>query len=161
MNQVSAPVVLPSQSTTSSWIVSWSTAFRSTASMYTTNHDRSWPPSASPNSLYHGIQVCMIMAFKWISQLAQSWLQSSQDYDLEVHLQTCTIMASKCISKLARLRPPSASLSSIDLQMHLQTPLITASMCVSKFTPSQFGEMAELMASEGNSWERAVLAREM
>jgi len=54
---------------------------------------RSRPKSASPNSLYHGLQV---------------------------HLWAHSISASKCISKLARSRPQSASLNSLDhgLQVH-------------------------------------------
>jgi len=72
---------------------------------------RSRPPSASPNSLDHGLQV-----------------------QLSVH----SITASKCISKLARSRHPSAALSSLDLglQVHLQTPWIMASKCSSQFTRS-------------------------
>ena len=83
----------------------------STASKYSSNLDRSWPPSASPNSLHHGLQV---------------------------HLQTRSITASKCISKLSRLQPPSASLSSLDHgpQVHLQTPRITASKFARLWPPS-------------------------
>jgi hypothetical protein len=68
-----------------------------------------------------------------------------------VYLQIRCITASKCISKLARVRPPSASLSSfnlgfqvhpfvqldIGLQVHLQTYLTTASKYISKFTRSR------------------------
>jgi hypothetical protein len=49
------------------------------------------------------------------------------------------ILGSKCISKLARLRPPSASLSSLDhgLPVHLQTRQITASKCISELARLQ------------------------
>ena len=47
MNRVSAPVAPPFQTTTS----------RLTPSMYSSTLTRSWPPSASPNSLDHRIQV--------------------------------------------------------------------------------------------------------
>jgi len=79
-----------------------------------------WPPSSTPPILIdHGLQVHiptrLIIASKCISE-----------FNL--------ISASKCISKLARLRPPSASLSSLDhdFQVHLQTPLLTASKCISQ-----------------------------
>jgi len=73
---------------------------------------RSRPPSASPNSIDHGLQV---------------------------HLSVHSSSASKCISKLDRSRPPSAALSSLDLglQVHLQTRSITACKCSSQFTRSR------------------------
>jgi len=125
MNRVAAPVVPPSQTTPS----------RSTASKYCSNFARSRPPSPSPNSLDHGLQLHI-----WVHLI----------FALEVHLQTRSIPASKCISELtwssvsnciskhARSRPPSASLSSLDvgLQAHLQTRSITASNCISEFTQS-------------------------
>jgi len=52
----------------------------------------SWPSSASPNLLDHGLQV---------------------------HLQTHLIMASKCISKLAWLLPPSVSWSLLDYSLRV------------------------------------------
>jgi len=133
----------------------------STASKYLSNLARSRPPSASPNSLDHGLQVYLqthsitacklrtIMASKCISKLARSRPPSaslsSLDLSLQVHLQThsitaskCisefTITASKCISQLARLRPPS--LHHHGLQLHLQTGSITASKCISEITQS-------------------------
>jgi len=92
---------------------------------------RSRPPSASPNSLDHGVQLhfptCSIAVSKCISKVARSRLliasPKSLDRGLQVHLQTCLItaskyisefnliLASKCISKLAWSWPPSASLS--------------------------------------------------
>jgi len=65
MNRVSAPVAPASRTTAS----------RLTASKYSSNIARSWPPSASPNSLDHGLQV---------------------------HLQTRSITASECISEFTR-----------------------------------------------------------
>jgi len=47
MNRVSAAVAPPS----------WSSASKSTTSKYSSNLDRSWPPSQSPNSLDHGLKV--------------------------------------------------------------------------------------------------------
>jgi len=54
----------------------------STASKYSSNLAQSRPPSASPNSLNHGLQV---------------------------HHQTHSITASKCISEFTRSPSPSAS----------------------------------------------------
>ena len=124
----------------------------STASKYWSNLARSWPPSASPNSLDPGLQVYLqthsITASKCITTLARLRPPSPQDHGLQVHLQTRSITASKCISpnslhhglqvrtsraskcisKLARSRSRSASLSSIDqgLQVYLQIRSITA-----------------------------------
>jgi len=113
MNWVSAAVTPPFRST----------APRSNTSKYSFNLDRSrppsaslsstwsWSPSASPNSLYHGLQV-----YLWVEL----------DLGLQVHLQTRSITASKCISQLHNL----------GLQMHLHTCLITASKCISKLALS-------------------------
>jgi len=102
MNRVSDPVVPPS----------WSTASRSPSSMYSSNLDRSWSPSASPISC---------------------------DYGLQLHLWVHSILASKCISKLSRLRPRITSLRSRDigLQVHLWTRLIMVSNCICEFTWSR------------------------
>jgi len=111
----------------------------STASKYLSNLARSWPPSVSPNSLDHGLQVYLqtrsITASKCISKLARSRPPSVSPDSLDYGLQVRTIMASMCISKLARSQPPSASLSSLDLSLkvHLQTRSITASKCISEF----------------------------
>jgi len=55
-----------------------------------------------------------------------------------VYLQIRSIIASQCISKVARLRLPSASLSSLNpsLQVHIPTRSIMASKCISEFTRS-------------------------
>jgi hypothetical protein len=129
MNTVSAPVAPPSRTTAS----------RLTASKYSSNLARSWPPSGSPNSLDYGLQVHLqtrsITASKCISKLARLRPPSSHDHGLQVHLQTRSISASKCISKLARLRPPSSH--DHGLQMHLQTRSVTASKCMSKLARSR------------------------
>jgi len=129
MNRVSAPVSPPSRTTAS----------RLTASKYSSNLARLWPPSASPNSLDHSLQVRTHMASKCISP-------NSLDHGLQVR----THMASKCISKLARLRPLSShshGLQSAYLQtrtISLQVRTITASESISKFTRSRCGETVEL-----------------
>jgi len=69
---------------------------------------RSRPPSASPNSLNHGLQVHLGV------QLGRG---------LQMHLQTHSITASKCISILARSRLPSAPLRySIKASKCISTP---------------------------------------
>jgi len=75
------------------------------------------PPCTPPISLDHGLQVHLlthsIMACKCISKLTRSQRRSvtpkSYDYGLQVRM----ITVSKCISILARLRPGSASPSSL------------------------------------------------
>jgi len=69
-------------------------------------------PSASPNSLDHG---------------------------LPVYLGVHSNLVANSISKLARSWPQSAALSSLDLgrQVHVQTQLVTATQCISEFTLSQ------------------------
>jgi len=114
----------------------------SAASKYSSNLARSRPPSVSPNSLDHALQVHLqtrlFTASKCISKLARSRPPSVSPDSLDHGLQVRMIMASKCISKLARSRPPSSSLSSLNLclQVHLQTLSITASTCISEFTQS-------------------------
>jgi len=120
MNRVSAPVSPPS---------------RLTASKYSSSLARSWPPSASPNSFDHSLQVRTLMSSKYISP-------NSLEDGLQVHLQTCSITASKGIFTLAQLRP--LSVSPISLNYGLQVCTITASECISKFTRSRCGETVEL-----------------
>ena len=107
MNRVWAPV-LPLSRTTASRLI---------ASKYSSNLARSWPPSASPNSLDPSLQVRTLMLSNCISL-------NSLDYSLQVHLQTPSITA----SKLAQSWPPSA---------YLQTSSITASKCISKLAWSR------------------------
>ena len=105
---------------------------------------RSLPPSASQNSLYHGLGVylwvCPTFSSNCIFKLAWSWPQSevlsSLDLCLQVHLERRSNTASQSISKLVRSRPPSASLNSLNLglQLHLHTRSIMASKCISEFT---------------------------
>jgi hypothetical protein len=116
-------------------------------------------PTASPNSLDHGLQVHLqtrlITVSKCISKLARSRPRSvspnsldhglqvctimasncispnSLDRGLQVHLQTRSITAINCISRLGRLRPPSSHDNG--LQVHLQTRSISASEGISEF----------------------------
>jgi len=133
------------------WIVSQHPArLLSTSSQYSFNLVRSWPPSASPNSLDHGLQVHLwvqlhlglevhletrtIMASKCISEFTRSWPPSSYNNGLQVHVQTRPITA----SKFATSCPPSASQNSLDygLQMHLWVHSIRSSQCISKLARS-------------------------
>ena len=113
MHRVTAAIAPPS----------WSTASRSTTSKYSCNLDWSWPPSVSPTSLNHGLQVHLetrsIMASKCILDL--------HDLGLQVQLRTRSITASKCISELLKY----------GLQMHLQSRSITPSMCIYKLARSR------------------------
>jgi len=121
MSWVSAAVAPPSQTTASGL----------TASNYSSNLARSWPPIASPNSLDHShqvhLQTRLITASKSNYNLAQSRPPSSHDHGLQVHLETRSIAPSKCISNLDQLRSPTV------YDDGLQTRRITAS----KFTWSQ------------------------
>jgi len=138
-----------------------------TASKFISKLARSRPPSVSPDSIDHGLQVHLwvhsISASQCISKLARSWPPSaSLNYlhlGLPVHLQTRLITASKCISKLARSGAPSVSPDSLNyslkgrtimaskcvsptsldhgLQVYLQIPSITASKCLSKVARSR------------------------
>ena len=67
---------------------------------------RSWPPSASPSSLNHGLQVHL-----WVHLITRSSSASlnSLDHDLGVHLWVQSITASKRISTYTRLPHLSAS----------------------------------------------------
>jgi len=104
---------------------------------------QSRPPSASPNSLDHGLPVHLQTRSITASKLARSRPPSAAltllDLGLQVHLQTPSITASKCSSQFTRSRPPTASPDSIDhgLQVHLQTRPIMASKCSSQFTRSR------------------------
>jgi len=84
---------------------------------------QSWPPSASPNSLYYGLQVRMFIAFMCVYKLSPSWSRSaslsSLDHGLQMYFQIPSITISKIISKRTQSRPQSVSLSSLDC--HIQT----------------------------------------
>ena len=91
------------------------------------------PPSASPNSIDHGLQVHLqtrsIGGSKCISRLTQLQPERSHNHGLEVR-----------IPNLARSRPPSVSPNTLDyrLQVPLQSRSITASEYISEFTRSSF-----------------------
>ena len=105
-----------------------------TASKCISKLDRSQPPSASPNSLEHSLQVYLqtrsITASTCSSKLAQSQPPSVSPNSLDYGLQVCTITGSKCISEFTRSWPSSASLSSLDLSLQVQTS--TRSIMASK-----------------------------
>jgi len=127
------------------WIESHHPVHRpSTASKYSSNRARSRPPSASPITLHHGLQVHLetrsITASNCISQLARLRPASSDKHGLQVHLQTRSIAISECISKFTRSLPRSVSPNMLDycLQVHLQTRSVTASEYISEFTRMSF-----------------------
>jgi len=99
------------------WIESQHRARRpSIAYKYSSSLTSSRPPSASPNSLDHSLQVHLqtrsITASKFARSRPPSASLSSLDPALQVHLWVHSISASKCISELAWSRPPSTSLMS-------------------------------------------------
>jgi len=112
------------------------TASRLTAFQYFSNLARSRPPSASPNSVDHGLK-CMSKLIRWRHPSASP---NPLERGLLLHLQSRSITASKCISKLAQSRPPSASPNSLNhgLQVHLQNCSIAASKCIPELTRSSF-----------------------
>jgi len=139
MDRVSALVTPPS----------WTTAYSLIASKYCSNLPWSWPPSAAPNWLYHGLQLYLQMGLITASKFARLWppivSRNSLNYCFKVH-----------ISKLAQSWPPNASPNSINNSRqvcrqtrsitvskfsqswapsaYLQTRLITASRCISKLS---------------------------
>jgi len=106
----------------------------STSTNYSSNLAQSRPPSASPNSLYHGLQVSTITASKCISKLAPlrppSASLSTVNLGLQVHVRTRSITASKSISRLARSWHPSASTYSLHYSLQVRT--IVPSMWISQ-----------------------------
>jgi len=140
MNRVSAPVAPPSRTTTSRLMVS----------SYSSYLARSWPSSASPDTLDYSLQVYLPTRLFKASTFASSRPPTASlnllYHGLQVNLQCFSITASRCIFKLARSRPLSASPNSLNysLQLYLQARSIMASECISKFTRSQCGEMVEL-----------------
>jgi len=145
MNRVSASIAHASQSTASRLTAFRSIASTSTASKYSSNHVRSWPPRVSPNTLNYGFQVhlCVhsISASICISKLARLRPPNSLDQCLQVHLQTRSITA----SKLARSQPPSASPNSLDYG--IQTRSITASK-LARSRPSSASPTCSITASK-------------
>ena len=127
MNRVSAPVLPPSQTTASSLTPSKSSSILA----------RTWPPSASPHSLNHRLQVCTLMASKCISpnllhhslqvdisRLAPSWRPSASGNSLDYRPQVCMIAISKFLSQNSH---------NYILQVHT----ITVSKCIPKLARSQ------------------------
>jgi len=118
-----------------------------TASMCITQLTRSRALSASPNSLYDGLQVHLtvhlISAFKCISKSNRSLSPNLHyqlsphlfDYGLQVYLSDNSILGSKCISNLALSLSPSATLSSLDLGLQ-----VTRKMYCSHWEPPGVSE---------------------
>ena len=98
---------------------------------------RSWPPSASPNSLDHVLQVylhtCSITASKCSSNLNQSQSQSasrsSLNLGLPVYLQILSIPAFYCVSNLTQSWPRNVSLSSLDRHFQLLIEILSGMAC--------------------------------
>jgi len=103
----------------------------------------------SPNSLDYSLQLCTIMASKFISNVARlwppsiSWLTHLRPASLHYHhhqlyLQTRQITITECICKFTRSQPLSVSPTTLDsrLSMHLQTRSITACQFASSWSPS-------------------------
>jgi len=102
------------------------TALVQTCTIKVSKLARLWPP----NSHDPGMQVCMVIAMKFISSntpdhglhlylqirliTACKQLPSLHDHGLQVHLHTCLITVSKHIFKSAPSRPPRASPNSLD-----------------------------------------------
>jgi hypothetical protein len=93
-------------------------------------------PSASRNSLNHGIKVCMIMTSRFILKPAQSWPRSSSVRSL--NLITISKLAQswphKCITRLAQSWPPSSH--DHGLQLYLTTHTIMACVFALTWPPS-------------------------
>jgi len=101
---------------------------------------RLWPPSVSPNSVDHGLQVHLQTHTITASKVARSRHPGSHDHGLEAHPHTRSMTISECISKFTRSWRQSASPNQLDYQprVHLQTRSITASVCTSVFNRSSF-----------------------
>jgi len=89
--------------------------------------------SVSTTTLYYGLQVCTIMVFICICNLARAQPPTVCPNSLNYGVQFRTITAFKFISKHFRLPPPSASpkLLNHDLGVHLYVHSITASKGIS------------------------------
>ena len=132
MNRVSPSVAPPS----------WTTACSLTASKYSSNLARSWPPGASPNSVNHSLQVYLITLriaapkFGWSMPLSES--PNSVEQGLTLHLHTRSITAFTSVSNLGQSWPASAAPNSlnISLQVYVQAGAITASKLARSWPPS-------------------------
>jgi len=131
----------------------------STATKYCSNLALPCPPSASPNSLDHGLPVCLQSTSNFASMFTWSWPPraslNSVDYVRQVntimasksispnslyhgiqeHLKIQLITASQCISNLARLLPPGWFV--YGHPAHLHTRFMTILKRISAFTPSR------------------------
>jgi len=135
-----------------------------TASKCISEFTRSRPPSASPNSLDHGLQVPLWVTWSRPRNASPNSLDlglqvhlcvtrspNSLDHDLQVHLWVQLDLGLQVDLWVSRSRPPNASPNSLDLglqahlwvqldlglQVHLQTRTIAASKYLSQFTWSR------------------------
>jgi len=126
---------------------------------------QSQPCSASPDSPDHSLEV-----YLWCHSLRASkitwWHPPSASwnwlyYSLQMYLQTGTITA----SKFAQSRPPYVSPNSLNqgLGVHLQTRSITVWRNAGSRSQTFYDQHSATphMASGGNSWERAILPRDV
>jgi len=123
---------------------------------------RSWLWSTSLSSLDHGVQLYPLTHSITASQFPQSWhpraSPNSLNHGLGVFLYVHLITASKCISNLSPWCPLTSH--NHDLQVGLQTRLITVwwkGRTRRQRSHHQHSNTC-LMASEGNSCQRVVLA---
>jgi len=117
---------------------------------------QSWPPSASANSLDHGLQCASPTSLDYAlqvhiqtgmitaSKLGASWSPSVSpnlhNSGIQVHLQTSSITFLECISKFIWSRPLSVSPNPLDyhLQVNFQPRSLMALQCISEFTRPTF-----------------------
>jgi len=151
------------------WMIESQPAVRllSTSSMYSSNLAWSLPPTDSPNSLDHGLQVHLSVTWSWppnalpdsLDHGFQVHLWVQLDPNLQVHYQSRSMTASNCIfefnlilpskyisefnsitaCKFARSWHLGAPPNLLDhgLQVHPWVHLIKASQCISKLTGSR------------------------
>jgi len=110
------------------------------------SHDLSIP-SASSNSLNHGLQMYLQTPSITASECIYKFTRSRPPNSLDPCFQVCMIMASKCISKLAPSWPRSASPISLDHGLRsacpnshnhgLQVCTVIATKCISKLAQSR------------------------
>ena len=100
----------------------------STARMYFLNLPQWWPPSGSPNSLDHGLQMHLVVT----PSRPPNASPISLNYNLQVHHRVQHVLGLQVHLWVTWSRPPNASRNSLkhSLQVHLQTRSITASKCI-------------------------------
>lgn len=143
MHEFSCPVVPPT----------WATAFRVTTFRYTAsrlatcwltnskycfNLARIWPPTTTPNTLDHSLQLSLQSLLITASKISRSG--SSSEY-----LQTLSIPACRCISNYAGSWYPvvSPTMCDYDLQSQHQPDMIITSECICISSRWRTGDIAE------------------